>query len=378
MLQFSCPCGKALHARDEYAGETTKCPDCGRELTIPGGQGRLTADAPRGPARSPDAGVRRSRPGRPDERETDERPRSRPPITSGMAVGSAILGVLSLFVCSLFTGIPAIIMGALGLRAIGASEGRIQGRGLAITGLVTGGLSLLLTPVAIFLLLIPAVGTVRQSANKIASSNNLKQISLGLIEYGSSYGSLPPAGLPSPTNPSGKEALLSWRVAILPYIEQNNLYSQFKLDESWDGPNNSRLIPLMPKTYALPGDTTAPPGYTYYRVFVGEHTAFPPPRSGDPFGGPPHGARYPNDFLDGTSNTILVVEAATAVPWTKPDAELSFDPIGPLPPLGGHFTGGFQAAMGDGAVRMVPSAVSQQTLRNAIQLDDGNVLGSDW
>ena len=126
---------------------------------------------------------------------------------------------------------------------------------------------------------------------------------------------MPPAAICDATG----KPLLSWRVAILPYIQQGALYNQFKLDEPWDGPNNSRLIPLMPKVYALPGDTAAQPGYTYYRVFVGNGAAWE--MKG--------GLHYPADIPDGTSMTILVVEANDAVPWTKPD-ELTFNPAGPL------------------------------------------------
>lgn len=137
----------------------------------------------------------------------------------------------------------------------------------------------------------------------------------------------------------------------------------------------------MPKIYALPGDTTTAPGYTYYRVFVTKdagttpHAAFDKPGSGGGVGltsGVPLTA-----FTDGQSNTILVVEAATAVPWTKPD-ELDFDPIGPLPPLGEHWSGGSMVGMADGSIKMVPSTVSQATLRAAITRDAGDVLGPDW
>jgi hypothetical protein len=98
-------------------------------------------------------------------------------------------------------------------------------------------------------------------------------------------------------------------------------------------------------------------------------------------GGPPvspgPGPRFPADITDGTSNTILVAEAATAVPWTKPD-ELIYDPNGPLPPLGGHFTGGFQVVMADGSVHWVSKSVSETTLRAAITRGGGEVLGPDW
>ncbi len=156
--------------------------------------------------------------------------------------------------------------------------------GLAITGIVTGGLSLLCVPVNIGLLL-PAVQKVRESAARMQSSNNLKQISLAIDNYEAANGNMPAAAI---CDPAGKP-LLSWRVAILPYIEQANLYSQFKLDEPWDGPNNSKLIAAMPKTYALPGDPPAD-GQTHYRVFVGNGAAFDPSSSASSRPSTLHGA----------------------------------------------------------------------------------------
>ena len=109
----------------------------------------------------------------------------------------------------------------------------------------------------------------------------------------------------------------------------------------------------MPKYYTLIGDTTAPPGYTYYRVFVGNGAAFEADR----------GVRM-NEFKDSTGETILVVEAATAVPWTKPE-ELPYDPNGPLPPFGGHFghyRRSFLVLFADGSERTVRQDVSERTL----------------
>ena len=371
MIQFTCPCGKALHARDEYAGETTQCPDCKREITIPGGQARLTADAPRGPAPSPDAAVRRSRPARSEDRDWDEHPRPRQPVSSGMAIGSAILGVLSLFLCSAFTGVPALIMGGLSLRAIGRSEGRLQGKGAAYTGLITGALSLLLLPVLVLSLIMPGIQKVREAQLRASDSNNLMQIGVAMHNYHDAQGTLPPAFL---CDPKGNK-LLSWRVALLPYIEGNNLYNQFKLDEPWDSPNNTRLIPLMPKVYALPGDTTTPAGYTHYRVFYGNGAAFDDPPPAQAVGQTP-GVSL-TSFTDGTADTILVVEAATAVPWTKPD-ELQYDPLAPLPALGGYYSSGYMAVLADGEVRMIQQSTSQATLRAAITRNGNDFLGPDW
>ena len=357
MIQFTCPCGKALHARDEHAGQTTRCPACGRDLDIPDAAGVQTADAPRSQGRPRDEGVQ----GRPDRSGADREDRPRAPTTSGKAITSVILGVLSLMLCSVFSGLPAIILGALGLRDIGRGAGRVGGKSLAIAGIVTGALSFLCLPVMIGLLL-PAVQKVREASARLQDANNLKQIAAAMHDYNSANGTFPPAAI---CDPAGKP-LLSWRVTILPYIEGGALYNQFKLDEPWDGPHNSKLIPLMPKVYAHPGDPPAN-GQTHYRVFVGNGAAFDWCT----------GAHFPVDFPDGTTNTILVAEAATAVPWTKPD-ELDYDPNGPLPALDNQFSGGSQAALVDGEVRMISSSTSQQTLRAAITRNGGDGPGPDW
>jgi Protein of unknown function (DUF1559)/Domain of unknown function (DUF4190) len=357
LIRFTCPCGKSLSAREEYAGETTRCPDCERELTIPGGEGVQAGPVSRG---ARDEGIRQSRRGRDDAFE--EGPLAAK--TSGMAITSTILGVVSLVLCSVFTGIPAIIFGGLGLGAIGRSRGRLKGKGLAITGLVTGAISFLLLPIVLGIgLLFPAVSSVRDAAARINNANNLKQITLAMQNYDDQMGTFPPAAI---CDANGKP-LLSWRVAILPYIEHEALYSQFKLDEPWDGPNNSKLISQMPKVYALPGGATAQPGYTYYRVFVGNGAAFDWSK----------GAKMPDDFGDGIASTILIAEAATAVPWTKPD-ELDFDPNQPLPPLGGHFSAGSLVGLADGSVHLLPKNISQQTIKAAITRSGGDVLGPDW
>jgi hypothetical protein len=362
MICFTCPCGKPVNAGDQYAGQTTHCLYCNRELTIPGVAAVQGADAPRTTSPLSSEGVQSSRRAdRPSENE-----RAPQPATSGMAIASVVLGVLSLCVGSFLTGVPAVILGILGQRTIGRSEGRLKGKGMAKTGLVLGLFGSLVP-----ILLLLAVQSVRETANRLWSANNLKQSSLAMHSYADANGTWTPAAI---CDAQGKP-LLSWRVAILPYIEQGRLYQQFKLDEPWDGPHNSKLLALMPKEYGLRGDTTTPPDHTYYRVFVGNGAAFDPPRPSGQFGITP--GTPPNDFTDGKTNTILIVEAATAVPWTKPE-DFDYDPDGPLPPLGGHFSGGAQVVMADGSVRMIPKNVSQKTLRAAITRNAGDELGPDW
>ncbi len=168
------------------------------------------------------------------------------------------------------------------------------------------------------------------------------------------------AGGPQPTAAQGK-ALLSWRVALLPFLGQNELYKQFRLNEPWDSPYNLRLLKKMPAVYAAPGaDREA--GMTFYQVFVGEHAAFEK-----------HRHTRIADIIDGTSNTILIAEAGSAVPWTKPE-DLHFAIDEPLPQLGGVFPDVFLAAFADGSVHTLSKKADPDTLRWAIMRDDGAVI----
>src|SRR5262245_12118141 len=186
------------------------------------------------------------------------------------------------------------------------------------------------------------------------SANNLKQIGLALHNYHDKNGVLPAAAI---VDKKGKP-LLSWRVAILPYIEQDNLYRQFKLDEPWDSEHNMKLAKIRVKTYELPYDPK--PGITHYRAFVGNGAAFEIVQ----------GIKFAQ-FTDGTSNTIMVFEGAEGVPWTKPD-EIEFNP---QKPMQGHlrFEGDkiCNILMADGSVRAIPKTLGENVLKLLIQRDDG-------
>jgi hypothetical protein len=206
-------------------------------------------------------------------------------------------------------------------------------------------------------LLVPALQKIREAVDRTQSHNNLRQIGIAFHDYNDAMQKLPTASI-------GKG--LSWRVALLPYIHQGDLYKEFHLDEPWDSQHNIKLLPRMPKTYQHP---SAPPSQTktYYQVFTGPHTPFN--------GNTP--ARIPATFQDGLSNTILVVEASKPVPWTKPE-DIPYDPQKPLPKLGLGSPRGFTVVLADASTYQVSPKVSEKTLRAAITPAAGDVLGPDW
>ena len=210
-------------------------------------------------------------------------------------------------------------------------------------------------------LLLPAVQKVREAAARAQGQNNLKQVGLAMHNYESAYGHLPTAAI---CDKAGKP-LLSWRVAVLPFIEQENLYRQFKLDEPWDSETNKKLIPLMPKVYATPR-FDAGEGKTVYKVFVGKGALFETNKKVNFVA-----------ITDGMSNTIMAVEGGEAVTWTKPD-DIAFDP-NKLPSL--SLPNGvpmISVLMGDGSVRAVNAAGLQpNVLKALITRDGGEVVGID-
>ncbi len=299
---------------------------------------------------------------------------------------------------------------------------------------------------------------------------NLKKLALAMHNYADTHqGHLPPAA----TLDRNGKALLSWRVELLPYLGEGELYNQFKRDEPWDSPHNRKLLSKMPAVYAPPGVKTQRPYSTFYQVFVsarpseggaatgaagagmmmaGMGGAAMPGRWADPMPGKPEGMMgapgggagrppggmaptrpappgvepgggkrggpmmtmpampgmggagggadapggapaagithpttpvpafikgeatpFPIWFVDGTSNTILIIEAGNPVPWTKPE-DLHYADDEPLPELGGLFPNVMHAAFADGAVHTLTKNYNKKQLRYAITANDGMVM----
>ena len=190
------------------------------------------------------------------------------------------------------------------------------------------------------------------------SVTNLKQIGLAMHSYVDAHGHFPPAAL---TDSAGTP-LLSWRVAILPYLAHFDLFERFKPDEPWDGPSNWKLLNEMPEVYAPVGCGPTARSDTFYRGFVGDGAFFEGV----------HGIKI-SDITDGTVNTLMVVEAGETVAWTKPE-DLPIECGSCVPRLGGQFEEGFHALTCDGWVRFLAKEIDADMLRWAITRNDGEVF----
>ena len=324
-----CRCGQQFHTPDENAGRRANCPECGRELVIPKATEPLEGDVL---GLDPIASV-----------------------VSGNAITSVCLGLLSLG-CLVLAGLPAIVFGWLGLRDITQGHGRVRGTWLAVTGIVLGVVGCLLT----IALLIPAFHAAREGARRAECTHNLKQIGLAMHNFLSQHGTFPGAAI---VDKKGRP-LLSWRVAILPYLgkEEAALFSRFHLNEPWDSPHNSALLHEIPSVYRCPSHFKLPSGYTNYEVVVGPKTIFT--------GGKPVAIQA---ITDGTSNTILFVEARRPVPWTSPE-DLPLDMGVMNSGMGSEHPGGFHVVLADGSVKFVSDVVSQSVLAKLLTKDSGEVI----
>jgi prepilin-type processing-associated H-X9-DG protein len=212
-------------------------------------------------------------------------------------------------------------------------------------------------------------------AARVRSSNNLKMLGLAMHEYHNQYNKLP---RPAIYSPQGKP-LLSWRVAILPFLEREALYMQFHLDEPWDSEHNLELLKVMPKEYApVVGADSAPPYATYYQVFTSDWVRAQATPGWAMFNSQPQpdGLALTMAMVsaaDGTANTLMIAEAWHPVPWTRPD-DLPYAPDQPLPKLGGLFPNGFNAAFADGSVRFINRDTDEAVLRALITWNGGEQI----
>ncbi|MCP4811544.1 MAG: DUF1559 domain-containing protein [Planctomycetaceae bacterium] len=213
----------------------------------------------------------------------------------------------------------------------------------------------------------------RQAAIRMRSQNYLKQIGIAMHTFHELYGQLPIGESDRDNYPiiyrDGKP-LLSWRVYLLPFLEQEQLYDQFKLNEPWDSPHNIKLLDQMPDQYKSL-DYQGLGNKTVVLGLSGPGGIFEP---GDPAEAHPT-VRF-RDITDGTSQVVLVVMAhpGKAIPWTQP-GDFVFNPENPREGLVSA-NGEFLSLFTDGSAWHLGKEVSPETLLKLFQYRDGAPIES--
>ncbi len=364
MIRFACACGRELQGDEGAAGEPFTCPACGRVNSAPDTHGARPAGLRiAGPASSL---VLSDRPP-----AAANSPRGIAARTPGRGWLSCLAAIASVFVLlSLCAGITSTaasliprticytmaavcalwaVLSAVELWTICKDKGRLRAKSWAAFGLLAG-----LCGVMLYVAAGLAPEPRHSGRREPHVDTGLRQIALAMNTYALNYQQgFPPTAIRSR---DGKP-LLSWRVAILPFMEEEVLYAEFHLDEPWDSPHNLPLLPRMPKVYADP-DEPLPAGLTRFQVYVGPGAAFESTRQ-----------VRPEEFTDTTHRTILVVQGAEPVPWTKP-IDLPFGPEVVL--VRPHDRRGYYHVVGaDAILHRLPADTPEETLRALITRNGG-------
>lgn len=244
-------------------------------------------------------------------------------------------------------------------------------------------------------LLLPATRRVRVAAGRIACSNNLKQVMLGLHNYHDTHGSTS-AALPwtdranTGTFPTGcigpgaaPDDRLGWMVAMLPYLEHDALFQQFDREKGYAG--NARAAAQTVKPFVCPEspEATTAPGLTNYFACAGTGTDAPTRPAGAPGNGFMGYDRVTSlgMITDGTSNTVALMETrADLGPWARggPSTVRGFDGV----ELSSHgekrlfrdTPSGMNVAMADGSVRFLYGSIDRDRIAAAVTIAGGEPL----
>jgi hypothetical protein len=361
-----CPgCGAEYRVSESAAGTSFRCkaPGCGEQFNVP----EIVADeddfASNLEEAAADVGQPLPLPVRARTPQKTPAPREKrtsaargPVALSDLAHVSRVLGISSIL-CSYLTGLPAVVLGIIALVRIHRSHGRLQGTGMAVTGIGFGSLA----PALVFALIYPAIQAKRESAWRVQSANNLKAIGLALHNYHDGNQGFPPGAI---ADKAGRD-FHGWQAPLLPYVEQMAVYQQVDFNVPWNDPKNRVPMQTQVASYVSPGITEIKDAAGYaLSHYAGNKYLFRENR-----------AFRISEITDGTVNTILAGEAAgNFQPWGHPDncrdpgngIDAGPDSFGRphFPPVAGF-------VMCDGSVRFLSRNIDPKILK-ALATPTGN------
>jgi len=213
-------------------------------------------------------------------------------------------------------------------------------------------------------------------ASRERCRNNLRQIGLALHLYHETYGTAPPAYL---VDKDGRPAH-SWRVLILPFLDQNELYAKYRFDEPWYGPNNQQLADKVGEIFHCPSDrqeSVAGQQVVYpetsYVAVIGPETFW-------------RGAEgvCPCDIYDGMTTTLQLVEVANSgIHWMEP-RDLHVGQMAPTinPKAGQGISSrhkwGATSLRADGSVWFLSENLPAETIRGLLTIQGGEAIPEDF
>ncbi len=193
--------------------------------------------------------------------------------------------------------------------------------------------------------LMPGILAARDaSIQQMAAQNKLKQIGLAMFFYMDSHDEQ----FPTDVRAADGTPLLSWRVELLPYLEQDQIYQQLKRDEPWDSPHNAQVLAQVPDIFVIGKNLGS-----------GKTDVLQPSGNGA-LGGSEKPVKI-GQVVDGMSNTAMAIQVTPdqAVPWAKP-ADYAFDPKNPAAGLAFNENGVTRVLFGDASVRDVNKSLTPE------------------